>query len=216
MYVANNTAKNVREEAESGNSIEIPFPMEYKSVYNPAEILEETQKAVEETSVAPKPKEEPKKEEKKEVKEEKKTAASEKTVYTMALSGSVSVPFSGDELIKSKTMDDWRIHEGVDIKGELGKNVLAIADGTVEAVESDTMLGNTVKIAHTNGLRSIYANLSDEIKVKKGDSIKAGDVIGSVGASAISECMEEPHLHLEVVADGKHIDPLSLFPAGED
>lgn len=215
MYVANNTAKNVREEAESGNSIEIPFPTDYRSVYNPAEILEETQKVINETEI-PKPQEEVKKEEKKEIKEEKTPPKSEKVVYTMALSGSVSVPFSGEELIKSKTMDDWRIHEGVDIKGEQGKEVLAIADGVVEAVENDTMLGNTVKISHTNGLRSIYANLSDEIKVKKGASVKAGDVVGSVGASAITECMEEPHLHLEVIADGKHIDPLSLFPAGEE
>lgn len=216
MYVANNTAKNVKAEAETHNSIEIPFPSDYKSVYNPAEILEDVKDGVEETVKEEKPQAEPKVEAKKEVKEEKKPSASEKVVYTMALSGSVSVPFSNGELIKSKTMDDWRIHEGVDIKGELEKEVLAIADGVIEAVESDTMLGNTVKIAHTNGLKSIYANLSDEIKVKKGDSVKAGTVLGSVGTSAISECLEEPHLHLEVLADGKHIDPLSLFPAGEE
>ena len=214
MYVAKNTAKNVSEEVR-GNSIEIPFPTDYKSVYSPAEVLEETQKVINETEIT-KPQEEAKKEEKKEVKKEKTPPKSEKTVYTMALSGSVSVPFSGEELIKSKTMDDWRIHEGVDIQGEPGKEVLAIADGVVEAVEADTMLGNTVTIAHTNGLKSIYANLSEDIKVKKGASVKGGDVIGSVGTSAIAECLEEPHLHLEVIADGKHIDPLSLFPAGEE
>ena len=52
--------------------------------------------------------------------------------------------------------------------------------------------------------------------MKKGASVKGGDIIGSVGTSAIAECLEEPHLHLEVIADGKHIDPLSLFPAGEE
>ncbi len=209
MYKARDTAKTVRESA----ALELPFPSEYKSVYNPAEILEEAKEVIEEKKEeAPKPVE--KKEKKEPVKEEKK--APEKVVYTMALEGAVSVPFSGEELVKSRTMDDWRIHEGVDIKGELGREVRSISDGVIESVNPDPVLGNTVKITHSNGMQSIYANLADGIKVKAGDKVKSGDVIGSVGSSAISECLDEPHLHLEVIENGKHIDPLSLFPAGDE
>ncbi len=215
MYLARNTAENVRNEADIGNSLEIPFPQEYKSVSSPVEVLVPIEEK--EEKVEPKPEEK-----KEEVETPEKVAApqkakkEEKTVYTMAVAGSVSAPFSNGELVKSKTMDDWRIHNGVDIKADSGTPVLAIADGVIEGVESDGMLGNTVKVIHTNGLVSIYANLGDEVKVKKGERVKAGDELGKVGESAISECLEPPHLHLEVISDGKHIDPLTLFPAGEE
>ena len=75
----------------------------------------------------------------------------------MAVSGAIAVPFSGEELIKSRTMGDWRIHSGVDIKAELGTDVHAIADGTVKAVENDSMMGNTVRIEHADKTESIYA-----------------------------------------------------------
>ena len=209
MYKARDTAKTVRE----STAIEIPFPSEYKSVYSPAEILEEAKEVTEEKKEeAPKAVE--KKEKEEPVKEEKKTP--EKVVYTMALEGAISVPFSDGELVKSRTMDDWRIHEGVDIKGELGREVRAVSDGVIESVKDDPVLGKCIKITHSNGLQSIYANLAEEVKVKAGDKVKSGDVIGAVGSSAISECLEEPHLHLEVIENGKHIDPLSLFPEGKE
>ena len=210
IHNAKNTAKTVRE----NSAFEIPFPSEYKSVYNPAEILEETQEKVKKAAEEEAPKKVEKEEKKEPTKKEEK--APEKVVYTMALEGAVSVPFSDGELIKSKTLDDWRIHEGVDIKGEVGREVRAIADGTVETIEEDPVLGHTVKIVHKNGKQSIYANLAEDIKVKTGDAIKVGDVVGCVGTSAIAECLEEPHLHLEVIENGKHIDPLSLFPEGKE
>ena len=215
MYLARNTAEDVRQNAEIGNSLELPFPKEFESVSSPVEILAPIEDKTEKKE-APPVKEEKKEEVKKKEATQTPKKTEEKTVYTMAVAGSVNAPFSNGELVKSKTMDDWRIHEGVDIKAEAGTPVLAIADGVIEAVESDSMLGNTVRVIHTNGLRSVYANLGDEIKVKKGDAIKAGDTIGVIGESAISECLEPPHLHLEVISDGKHIDPLTLFPAGEE
>ncbi len=215
MYLARNTAEDVRKEADIGNSMEIPFPKEFKSVSSPVEILVPTEEKTEKKETLT-VKEEKKEEVKKTEPTESPKKTEEKTVYTMAVAGSVSAPFSNGELVKSKTMDDWRIHEGVDIKAEAGTVVLAIADGVIESVESDSMLGNTVRVIHTNGLKSVYANLGDEIKVKKGDAIKAGDVVGVIGESAISECLESPHLHLEVISDGKHIDPLTLFPAGQE
>ena len=223
MYLARNTAKEVKDTPVLEDALELPFPNDYRSVYSPADVIGELPPEEEEITPNETPKEEkpsaekkdtPPQKTEKEPEKEKKTP--QKASYTMAVSGSVSLPFSDGELIKSRTMDDWRIHEGVDIKAEKGRSVLAIADGEVEKVESDSLFGNTVTITHTNGLVSIYANLADDIKVKKGESVKAGQEIGFVGESAVSEILEEPHLHLEVISDGKHIDPLSLFPEGEE
>ena len=218
MYVARNTADDVKSSISTESSIELPFPIEEKTIYDfgtEIEMPQETEKTADKPpAVQPKPEPEPALEkqitEEKQVVEEKKIKTEEKT------SGAITAPFSGDELVKSRTMDDWRIHAGVDIKGELGSEVRAIADGEVRSVESDTMLGNTVMIQHGDGMVSVYANLADDITVKNGDRVKGGDVVGKVGQSALCECLEESHLHLEVIRNGENIDPLSLFPSGEE
>ncbi len=131
--------------------------------------------------------------------------------YQKPLDGEVSLKFSGDELIKSKTMDDWRIHTGVDIAAPSGTKVHAIAAGTVMEVFEDEMMGYTVKIRHKEGCVSTYSNLMKGIVVKKGDKVKLGQVIGGIGDSAIAECMEPAHLHLELTQNNVNIDPMTVI-----
>lgn len=210
MNSVRDTAREVKESLEIESSLEIPF-LEEEPEFDFAEELpekEEPQEIEEEPVIV-----EQKKEEKK---IEAVAPKKEEAVFTMALAGAIIEPFSGEELVKSKTMDDWRIHPGVDIKGELGREVRAISDGKVLSVHKDNMLGETVTVEHSDGLMSIYANLEEGITLKQGDVIKGGDVIGKVGRSALCECLDEPHLHLEVKRDGKYIDPLSLFPEGKE
>ena len=224
IFAAKDASKTVREAIDTPSSIEIPFPEDFEALYGageevtPPKVSEDT---VEEKKAEPQAKRTEPEKEKEKPKEEKKTAAPavsmpEESVFTMALGGAITAPFSGDELVRSKTMGDWRIHQGVDIKGELGEEVRAIASGKVLRVETDSMMGNTVTVEHSGGLISIYANLADDIMLKVGDEVKNGDVIGKIGNSSLCECLEETHLHLEVHRDGKAIDPLSLFPAGEE
>ena len=213
FYLARDTKETVQNGIDLPSAFEVPWSVSEEPV-----MPENPQDAVETV------KEEPAKELKDDVKkqEEKKDGSrapaieKEETVYTMSVSGPISEPFSEKELVKSKTMGDWRIHSGVDIKAKQGSDVRAIAEGEVIGVLHDDMMGNTVKIQHTDGIISIYANLADAIEVKNGDTVKNGEVIGKIGNSALCECLEEDHLHLEVLKDGEHIDPLSLYPAGED
>ncbi|MBQ6846455.1 MAG: peptidoglycan DD-metalloendopeptidase family protein [Oscillospiraceae bacterium] len=229
MYVSRNAAEEIKEGLDIESSLNIPFPTADEEIYKtmqeevPVEIEDDAEEKeepapVEEKEVKQKVREEKteKAPEKKPVTEPVAVVEEKEVVYTMALSGAITAPFSGDELVKSRTLDDWRIHSGVDIKGEFGTDVLAISDGTVKSVATDSMMGNTVTVEHKDGLTSIYANLADDIKLKAGDNVKGGDVVGKVGNSALAECMEEAHLHLEVKKDGKNIDPLSLFPGGEE
>ncbi|MPM74707.1 hypothetical protein SDC9_121696 [bioreactor metagenome] len=64
-----------------------------------------------------------------------------------------------------------------------------------------------VVIAHDNGLKTVYANLKEDIPVKEGKLVSAGTVIGTVDKSAPSECADESHLHFEVYKDNKAVDP---------
>lgn len=128
-------------------------------------------------------------------------------LYVEPLQGDVVAAFSVDELMYDPTMEDWRIHCGVDIAAAEGTAVLAAASGTVAAVTEDVMLGTTVVIDHDNGYQTTYANLQSAPTVLAGDSVSAGTVIGAVGSTAAAESAREPHLHFAVTKDGDAVDP---------
>jgi hypothetical protein len=95
-------------------------------------------------------------------------------------------------------------HNGIDLTAETGTPVVATADGVVTRAEYlEHTFGKLVEIDHGNGITTFYAHL-DRYVVKKGDSVKKGDVIGYVGDSGVSV---GPHLHYEVLKDGKNVDP---------
>ena len=102
--------------------------------------------------------------------------------------------------------------DGVDISSPVGTQVAAVAAGTVASVEQDDLMGTTVTISHGGGVESIYANLAAQPAVEAGDTVKAGDVIGAVGETAIAESARLPHLHLEMRVDGESVDPLNYLP----
>ena len=90
----------------------------------------------------------------------------------------------------------------------LGNDVLAAADGTVISVsKSRKGPGNVVEIDHGNGYRTRYAHLQD-MNVRKGRTVRTGDVIGHVGMSGLSYA---PHLHYEVWRDTVLCDPVNYF-----
>jgi murein DD-endopeptidase MepM/ murein hydrolase activator NlpD len=121
--------------------------------------------------------------------------------------GEVIFGFAIDKLLYSVTLDQWTTHPAVDIAAKEGTPVKCAFSGTVEQVKKDDTLGYLVRIQHTNGKTTLYANLGEDVRVKAGDRVSAGDVIGTVGASAISECALSPHLHFAVLVDGTPKDP---------
>lgn len=135
-------------------------------------------------------------------------------VFVKPVSGAVSVPYSDDELVYQATFGDWRTHMGTDYAAKLGDRVYAMTDGTVEDVYTDALNGPCVRIKHADGLETLYMGLGEKVKVKKGQAVKAGDVIGVVDNTNLAESAQEPHLHVEAFRDGKHIDPESLLASG--
>ena len=127
--------------------------------------------------------------------------------------GSIGTEHSADMPVFSTTLGEWRTHSGIDVLTDEGAAVLASADGVISAVRRDPLLGYTVEITHADGYVTVYSNLKEgeAVAVKVGDEVEAGERIGTVGESAISEIAEEAHLHLEVFKDGVAIDPVSIF-----
>ena len=131
----------------------------------------------------------------------------DKIIMQQPVSGAVLNDYSGDNLVYSKTMQDWRTHNGIDFAANEGDDVLAAADGTVEAITDNGMFGKTIIILHDGGIRSIYSNLAEDAAVAVGDNVLSGSVIGKVGNSAAAEVTENSHLHFEVSVNEESVNP---------
>ena len=127
------------------------------------------------------------------------------------LQGEVVSAFSVDQLTYNETLDDWRTHDGIDIAAQAGTHVLSASAGTVLAVEDDPLMGTTVVIEHAGGYQTTYANLQAQPTVAKGDTVSAGQIIGSVGTTAAAESASGPHLHFAVTCDGDAVDPQTFL-----
>jgi murein DD-endopeptidase MepM/ murein hydrolase activator NlpD len=98
-------------------------------------------------------------------------------------------------------------HQGLDISTEKGQPVFATADGVVDAAAYTGDYGNLIVLKHGFGLATRYGHLS-AFAVKPGVAVKRGDVIGYVGSTGRST---GAHLHYEILANGRLIDPLQLL-----
>ena len=112
--------------------------------------------------------------------------------------------------VYSVTLDEYRVHNGIDILSEAGSDVKAMASGVVTEITDHPLLGHSVSVLHAGNLTTVYRNLTaEEIDgLSVGASVSAGQVIGHVGDTALVECCDEPHLHLETTLSGVSVDPL--------
>lgn len=100
-----------------------------------------------------------------------------------------------------------KMHEGVDFTAPTGTEIYATGNGVVTKAGRMRGYGNVVEIAHGYGYRTRYAHLS-KIDCRVGQRIGRGEVLGLVGNTGLSTA---PHLHYEVLKDGRKIDPINYF-----
>ncbi len=102
-------------------------------------------------------------------------------------------------------------HAGIDVVMPTGSNIVAAADGVVEVAAWHAYgYGNVIVIDNYNGVRTLYAHLS-EFKIAIGDTVTQGQLIGLSGNTGNSTM---PHLHMEVVIDDKLVNPCDYLPNG--
>lgn len=117
--------------------------------------------------------------------------------------------FSGGELVKNLTTGSWQTHNGTDISAEVGADVYAVSNGEITEIVNDAVWGVTAVLDHHNGYVTRYCGLSDGLSVQEGDMLVSGDLIGTVGDTADIESALSPHLHIELLHNGRYIDPMS-------
>jgi hypothetical protein len=102
---------------------------------------------------------------------------------------------------------EWRVHTGVDIGAPLDTPVQAATDGVVIYAARDGNYGNVVRIAHGDGVTTVYAHLRT-IQVTEGQHVTKGESVGLVGSTGKST---GPHLHFEWIVNGSFVDPLTVY-----
>ncbi|MBL8630047.1 MAG: M23 family metallopeptidase [Rhodospirillaceae bacterium] len=103
-------------------------------------------------------------------------------------------------------------HLGLDMGAEFKSSVMATGEGKVIYAGWEGRYGRMVEIDHGMGLTTRYAHLA-RVLVKEGDKVQRGGVIGQLGCSG--RC-SGPHVHYEVLHNGKAINPLKFLKAGSD
>lgn len=136
-----------------------------------------------------------------------KPAAAEVTSYSYPVGRTVIQKFSADP-VYCKTTLDWRAHTGVDLSAAKGEDVKATANGTVTKAYKDDRYGNTLIITHGT-VEAWYCGL-DQMKVKAGDTVESGQILGTIGTVPIEE-NEGSHLHFVTKVNGEYVDPLTML-----
>lgn len=136
---------------------------------------------------------------------------------SLPVSGALGRTHDAKVQVFSPTMNDYRVHLGVDIEAEPDSPVYAAADGKIQKIWKDPLMGYSVAIEHSGNAVTVYKNLSETLSdgIFEGATVKAGRQIGTVGESAMIEIADEPHLHLEMTVGGLQVDPLEYFSASD-
>jgi len=116
--------------------------------------------------------------------------------YISSLYGQRTDPFDGNQAS----------HHGIDFAAVAGTQVLAVADGVVSHTGTDGGYGRMVEITHGNGYVTRYAH-NAKLLVKPGQTVRRGDPIALMGSTGRST---GPHVHFEVLRDGRPMNPLSF------
>lgn len=136
-------------------------------------------------------------------------------VETFALiypvTGEIGMGYSPEELIYSKTLKEWTVHNGIDILAKRGTPVVSSEKGKVESITETAGNGIEIVVSHDNDYKTIYSNLSSKDMVKVGDMVQKGQVISGIGNTSSFEYYEPEHLHFEIEKNGKQINPLDVL-----
>ncbi len=116
----------------------------------------------------------------------------------------------------NKTLDCYHYHTGLDMAAEAGTEVKACVDGTVESITTGDLLdGTKIVLSHADGVKTSYFFIDAAEGLEVGDTVKRGDVIGTVAEPTGSEYKEGAHLHFEVSKNGEIADPNEYLDISE-
>ena len=123
----------------------------------------------------------------------------------------VITPFDNARIHASGVTGVWRLHDAIDLGGNIGDPVLAMSDGVVAEVREGGVEGACVVIAHSPALLAEYMGMVGLAGLQAGDPVDKGQTLGFLGSGMLDETDLQPHLHLRVTREDQAIDPALLW-----
>jgi murein DD-endopeptidase MepM/ murein hydrolase activator NlpD len=137
-------------------------------------------------------------------------------VFNNPLAGcTIALDYSIDKLVYNTTLGWYETHSAVDLVSETSTDVLATCAGTVTEIYSNTLEGTVVKIKHNDQYTTLYGSLNEELSVAVGDSVTAGQKIGTISTSAGNESLLGSHLHFQIIKDNADVNPNDYLSLGK-
>ncbi len=146
--------------------------------------------------------------------EPSKPSGGEEAVRFVNPIGNVQVT-SGYGFYENQTLGWFYEHQGIDVAAEAGTDVLAMAEGKVESIATDELMGTQIVLSHSDGVKTVYCFVNAAEGLKVGDSVKMGQKIATVAEATGSEYKDGAHLHLEVWENGACVNPTAYLTLDE-
>lgn len=115
--------------------------------------------------------------------------------------------FSIDKLVFNSTLGWLETHSGIDLASTTSDDVFAACAGTVTSIYKNSLEGTVVVIKHDDEFSTLYGSLSADTLVDIGDTVTAGQKIGTISSSAGNESLLGAHLHFEILKENSNVNP---------
>lgn len=135
---------------------------------------------------------------------------SSENVMSWPVRGEVIMDYSMDKTIYYPTLQEYKCNPSILIQSEEGTDVAAAFSGTVADVYHDAQLGTVLEMSLGNGYEAYYGQL-ENVDVAVGDTVRQGQIIGTVSTPTRFYSIEGSHLNFRVTRDGEPVDPLDYF-----
>lgn len=132
---------------------------------------------------------------------------SEEDPLALPVIGNVLLDYSMNKAVYHPTMQQYRYNPALVVAASEGQDITAAADCIVSDVYYDAQTGNTIRFDLGNGYMLTYGQL-DDISVKAGDKVSAGDIVGKVAKPTIYYTEEGTNIYYKLTKDGEPVDPL--------
>ena len=130
--------------------------------------------------------------------------------WLLPVNGEIGKDYSSGKLVKSATMGDYRVHDGIDIKAKSGAKILCANSGKVLEIYNDAFWGTVIVVDHGGGVIAKYCGLGKDTAVEKEQILEKGTVLGTL-ATIPCEQKDESHLHFETTVNSESKDPIAVM-----
>lgn len=126
------------------------------------------------------------------------------------VSGNIIIPYDVEHGVRFETLGQYKYNDAVMIESEIGTEVKSAAKCKIVSIEENEETGTTITTDVGDGYSIIYGQL-DNLKVKKGDVLDAGEVIGTVAKPTKYYVVEGPNLYFKVMQDEQSVNPMYML-----